>query len=476
MDAYLVEVIGRESFVILPGFGSLSIADPATGEVTFNTQLKFNDGLLEQFIAQKEKISEQEAQRKVDELIRGIKAGLEKHGEYSVPDLGRFYRDEEGGIAFKTDEKKASPDAVKERVGTAAARRGVAPLQDGAKKPSRRTADRQENSKTEADKSGEKSSRTPSREERPPVTKVSTSLSSAERGVAKKPTSSKMAAEKSRATAADRASSVSPEPLRSSQRKAATSNRESTTTVATSFRQKKTTDTPSIEKKMEHTEKEEREKTQSLREKYRKKETGNRPTAAAGTQVGEEEGNHREPKRKNSRLPLLLLLLALVVGGTVAAYLYRDDLKVLLSDEYPAVASDDQVTSDGQLDKSMPKQEEGAEEYVAEVPTEEEGGASDADGSEGTKAIAETEEESAPAGVPLSTGGNYHVIVGAFEVLGNAKNYVETMKDKGYSTAHIVGKFDQLNLVSALQLDSRSEAASACYSIGDSAWVFKWPR
>jgi hypothetical protein len=75
-----------------------------------------------------------------------------------------------------------------------------------------------------------------------------------------------------------------------------------------------------------------------------------------------------------------------------------------------------------------------------------------------------------------STGGNYHVIGNAFSDASNADNYVNQMKSQGYSSAKVLGKFDNLHMVSIQQFDSRSSAASAASKAGDGAWVFKWPK
>jgi hypothetical protein len=78
--------------------------------------------------------------------------------------------------------------------------------------------------------------------------------------------------------------------------------------------------------------------------------------------------------------------------------------------------------------------------------------------------------------VDNSTGGNYHVIGNAFSESGNADAYVSQMKSKGFGSAKVLGRFDNLYMVSIQQFDSRSAAASGASSAGDGAWVFKWPK
>ena len=53
--------------------------------------------------------------------------------------------------------------------------------------------------------------------------------------------------------------------------------------------------------------------------------------------------------------------------------------------------------------------------------------------------------------VDNSTGGNYHVIGNAFSDKGNADRYVDDMRSKGYGSAKILGKFDNLHMVSIQQ-------------------------
>ncbi len=78
MNKYLIELIKLQTSVILPGFGSLMIGNSKTGKIVFNPLLKFNDGALAKYIAQKEGIDQQNAQIKLQNLYVRLKQNLEK--------------------------------------------------------------------------------------------------------------------------------------------------------------------------------------------------------------------------------------------------------------------------------------------------------------------------------------------------------------------------------------------------------------
>ena len=107
MNKYLIEILKIQSSVILPGFGSLMIANSKTGKVVFNPHLKFNDGALAKFIANKEGTDEQASQNQVAKFVREIEAELGKGNSYDMFEFGSFSKDGDGSIVFKMDAKGA---------------------------------------------------------------------------------------------------------------------------------------------------------------------------------------------------------------------------------------------------------------------------------------------------------------------------------------------------------------------------------
>ena len=84
MNKYIIEILKVQSSVILPGLGALMVASTKTGKVVFNAHLKFNDGSLAKFIAEKEGEDKQDAENKVAKWIREIESsnGFVKLIEY----------------------------------------------------------------------------------------------------------------------------------------------------------------------------------------------------------------------------------------------------------------------------------------------------------------------------------------------------------------------------------------------------------
>lgn len=106
MNKYIIELLNTESTVIIPEFGALMGSGKS---MIFNPILKFNDGKLIKYIAEKEGKSEQDVTNMVAKHVKDINASLDKGEEYIIFGLGVFSKNEEAKIVFKvkdTDEKE----------------------------------------------------------------------------------------------------------------------------------------------------------------------------------------------------------------------------------------------------------------------------------------------------------------------------------------------------------------------------------
>jgi hypothetical protein len=77
-----------------------------------------------------------------------------------------------------------------------------------------------------------------------------------------------------------------------------------------------------------------------------------------------------------------------------------------------------------------------------------------------------------------SNNGSYHLIGNSFGEEANAKRYAQSMQDKGYP-AKVLGRFDELYMVSLKSYDSREAANDGRSSVSadaGSAWVFKYAK
>jgi nucleoid DNA-binding protein len=107
---FLIELIEKNTRVILPDFGAFLVKDDGTGvfkshNITFSPFLRFNDGVLEDALMKGKKISKDEAIKQIAQFIDEIKNDLSSKGNFNLGNFGSLYRDKRGSIHFSTDER-----------------------------------------------------------------------------------------------------------------------------------------------------------------------------------------------------------------------------------------------------------------------------------------------------------------------------------------------------------------------------------
>ncbi|MGQ1890183.1 SPOR domain-containing protein [Thermophagus sp. OGC60D27] len=103
MEQYLLELIRENNRVILPDFGAFIISRDAGATVLFNNFLTFNDGLVINYLSDKEGIESDEASKRVAEFVGKIKQELDENGEYTLQKIGSFIKDQNGILRFTQD-------------------------------------------------------------------------------------------------------------------------------------------------------------------------------------------------------------------------------------------------------------------------------------------------------------------------------------------------------------------------------------
>ncbi|HUX54173.1 MAG TPA: SPOR domain-containing protein, partial [Williamwhitmania sp.] len=109
----------KHNRVIIPDFGAFLVKD--TGDVrdikntTFSPFLRYNDGLVENFLAEREELTKVDASTKVRDYVENLKAQIEKGEKVYLPELGYFSLDSRGTTLFTLDTSKNSdkPAAIK---------------------------------------------------------------------------------------------------------------------------------------------------------------------------------------------------------------------------------------------------------------------------------------------------------------------------------------------------------------------------
>ena len=116
---YISELLETNNRVIVPDFGAFMVKlEAGKRKVTFNDFLKYNDGLLINHVASKEKISKDDAFKKVREFAKELIAGLKTNQKFPIASMGFLVKDERGGIQFVYGEESPTGTSVKEDVKT----------------------------------------------------------------------------------------------------------------------------------------------------------------------------------------------------------------------------------------------------------------------------------------------------------------------------------------------------------------------
>lgn len=112
---YIATLLYRYECVVIPGFGafltqrqSAQIDDethvfyPPKKTISFNRQLKENDGVLANYIAKTEGISYEQSFQKIHSFIENVMETLETAEKVNLPQIGMFYQ-EDGKILFQPE-------------------------------------------------------------------------------------------------------------------------------------------------------------------------------------------------------------------------------------------------------------------------------------------------------------------------------------------------------------------------------------
>lgn len=114
INQYISDLLLIRECVIIPGFGGFVLNDrPATidslqhklippgKQISFNSHLVNNDGLLADKVAQEEGMSYDEAMEKIDVFVRSIKDTLNDHLPFQIDKVGALFTDENGKVLFE---------------------------------------------------------------------------------------------------------------------------------------------------------------------------------------------------------------------------------------------------------------------------------------------------------------------------------------------------------------------------------------
>ncbi|WP_034920245.1 SPOR domain-containing protein [Gillisia sp. CAL575] len=111
---YISDLLYRYECVILPGFGAFLSQKvsaefdekqqnfyPPKKQLSFNSQLKKNDGLLANYIAEVESLGYKKAVYKIEEYVQQLQLQLEKDKNFTIKNIGTFDVSIEGKLQFE---------------------------------------------------------------------------------------------------------------------------------------------------------------------------------------------------------------------------------------------------------------------------------------------------------------------------------------------------------------------------------------
>jgi hypothetical protein len=118
LDQYISELLYQYDCVVVPGLGGFvanyksatiqpiqNTFSPPSKSISFNKNLNNNDGLLANLVAQKEGVSFDESNQKIEIAVAAIKGDLKQLKKHLLKDVGTLFLDDENRIQFEPQNK-----------------------------------------------------------------------------------------------------------------------------------------------------------------------------------------------------------------------------------------------------------------------------------------------------------------------------------------------------------------------------------
>jgi nucleoid DNA-binding protein len=447
MNKYLIEILKIKSSVILPGFGTLMITNKRTGKIVINQLLKFDDGVLAEYISQQEGVEKNVAKNMISKFIREIESVLGDGDTYDIFQFGKISKNEKDELHFEMD-----PSLLKEQ-----------------KLPIANSTEKDVKSKVRSSKDDN-----PINTFVPPTKGAKKEDKPLDKEIIK-PDAVK-----------DQKVKIIKETDKITEKKA-----ENTYVPIVTISEATKKDKSIIAKELE-VEKEKKEKELELVKKKaakeltaKKKEEAKLATIQAKKEKSEVkknkaglDENDKSTKKKNNKLIPIIILLLIIGGGGFTGYKFQDNIKGILG--MSAIASNvndsvehtdhdetiliDELNEMDEQDENVVIDEidEATEDFNSEELEQESVVIEELEVLEEVKTI-----------VKASVTGNYHIIGGSFSEKSNATGYAE--KNNGT----VLGEFGNLYLVALKSYDSRAEAKADLdnvQSISSNAYIFKYTK
>ncbi|MFO7369742.1 MAG: SPOR domain-containing protein [Bacteroidales bacterium] len=110
MDKYIAALLDNNLRVIIPDLGAFILKQKEPKVVVFNESLKYDDGLLIDYMMKCENIDRGIAQQQLSDFLTGVSKALESKNVFIIDGLGSLRKDFNGRIIFATHDGNDKPD------------------------------------------------------------------------------------------------------------------------------------------------------------------------------------------------------------------------------------------------------------------------------------------------------------------------------------------------------------------------------
>ncbi len=115
MEKHILNLLNHNLRVIIPDFGAFIIRQKEPLIIVFNEFLKYNDGLLIDYIAKAEQIEKDIARQKVADYAENIIKTLNSGKEFKIPGIGILRKTDHGKIEFAQASTEPPKSAAKKQ-------------------------------------------------------------------------------------------------------------------------------------------------------------------------------------------------------------------------------------------------------------------------------------------------------------------------------------------------------------------------
>ncbi len=471
MEEHLRALLTENNNVILPGFGVIMV-NRSSGRTSFNSFVKYNDGLLVGHITEQEGCSEKEALDKVNTYIQEIHEKVEKNGQFEIEGVGTFYKTDSGKLTLEGKKMDISPQKGSKDQGISAKKSDRSGEKAQGPSPAPEKSSSSSGAQTEQKKAEQKAPKNEEKEEK--------GQEKGEEGTEKdKSTGKKRQKEKVE---------------RKDEKKTEKSQKEKEGNKKNEQKAEKKKEKE--EKKKAKKDEKEQEKEEKKREK--KAEKKKEKSSSQADRSGEKTTSEQKKKSRGRIAPLLLILLSIGLIGGGGTGLWFGGWYEGPPFNWLGLVEEGEAEKEKEKDAGGEKPEKGKEangkgnkkadpdssgaKAASGQKTREAGAKSDGAGSksgdqarsnkQGGGKKAASDQGSKPASSPE---GNYHIIAGCFKYEQLADTLVKDLKKEGYN-ARKVGKTSGLTAVSANSYASPDQAKKALEDFKgrqSDAWILK---